>query len=184
MGNPLKIRRTVAEWAAARERIEFNEKIGEFGQLAAIVEADLAVLGPTGIPAGWRDAAVTGTLQFGYVDGNASVPEVDCRAFAELDAVCQRCLLPFRLELEVGSRLVLLEMDQAIDGYDEFEVWELEETVVRPHDIVEELLVMAMPYSAMHTESAACRALSSRQAGGEKMTRPFAALREQMAEEQ
>ncbi len=184
MGNPLQIRRTAAEWAVAREGVEFKVKIGEFVQLAAIVEADLAVLGPAEIPAGWRDAAVTGTLQFGYVDGNEAVPGVECRAFVELDAVCQRCLLPFRLTVEVESRLVLLEMDRAIDGYEEFEVWELEESSVRPRDIVEELLIMAMPYSAMHTESAACRALSSPGDGGEKMTRPFAALRERMAEEE
>ncbi len=182
MGSPLEIRRTAAEWAAAREAIEFKEKIGEFEQLQAIVAADLAILGPDETPADWRDAPVTGTLQFGYLDGT-NVPGVDCRAFAELDAVCQRCLLPFRLTVEVESRLVLLEMDRAIDGYEEFEVWELEESSVRPRDIVEELLIMAMPYSAMHTESAACRALSSPGDGGEKMTRPFAALRERMAEE-
>jgi uncharacterized metal-binding protein YceD (DUF177 family) len=88
------------------------------------------------------------------------------------------------MELEVETRLVLLAMDETVDGYEDFEVWELEETTVRPQDIVEELLIMAMPYSAMHTESAACRALSSREDGGEEMTRPFAALREQMAEEQ
>ncbi len=184
MGSPLDIRRTAAEWAAAREAIEFKEKIGEFEQLAAVVAADLAVLGPDEVPAGWRDAVVEGTVQFGYVDDVGTVPGVDCRAFTELDAVCQRCLLPFRLELEVESRLVLLEMDRAFDGNEDYEVWELEETTVRPRDIVEELLIMAMPYSATHKESAACKALSSPQDGGEEMTRPFAALREQMAEEQ
>ena len=88
------------------------------------------------------------------------------------------------MPLEADTKLLLLELEQDADGYDEYEVWELEERLLRPLDIVEELLIMALPFSAMHAESAACRALSGDTPdNAEKMTTPFAALREQMAED-
>ena len=56
---------------------------------------------------------------------------------------CQRCLEAFRLPLEVEDRLLLLGLEETVDGYDEYEVWELEEALLRPQDLVEELLIMA-----------------------------------------
>ena len=93
-------------------------------------------------------------------------------------------LEPFRLPLEVEAELLLLGHEQDVEGFDELEVWELEETLLRPQDIVEELLIMAMPFSAMHVNSTACKALSPEaNESAEKMTTPFAALRDQMAQD-
>ena len=72
----------------------------------------------------------------------------------------------FHLPLEAEADLLLLALEQDADGYDEFEVWELEESLLRPQDIVEEMLTMALPFSAMHAESGACKALSP-ESGGE-----------------
>ncbi len=184
MGNPLRDRRTAAEWAAGSQVIEFADKLGDFEQLSAIVEADLAALDDDSLPAGWRDAPVAGRLEFGFADAQRTLPCVNCRVETTVDAVCQRCLDAFRLPLEAAVGLLLLEFDQEADGYDEFEVWEVEDRLLRPQDIVEELLIMAMPLSAMHAESAACKALSSDvDDGAEEMTTPFAALREQLAQD-
>ncbi len=87
------------------------------------------------------------------------------------------------MPLLAEARLLLLDIEQTVDGYDEYEVWELLESTVRPQDIVEELLIMAMPFAAMHSDAAACRALSPAAGDGEEMTRPFAALREQMMQD-
>ena len=62
MSNPLRIRRTAAEWAAAGQVIEIKQKISDFEQLATIIEADLEVLEPGQVPNGWYNAAVTGTI--------------------------------------------------------------------------------------------------------------------------
>ena len=184
MGNPLRDRRTAAEWAAVSQVIDIYEKINGFEQLAAIVEADLAALDADKIPADWRESTVSGRLSFGFADAQQLLPVVKCLATVTVDVVCQRCLEAFELPLEVEADLLLLELDQEVDGYDEFEVWELEERLLRPLDIVEELLILALPFSAMHTESAACRALPANEPGSaEEMTTPFAALREQMAED-
>ena len=65
-----------------------------------------------------------------------------------------------QFEVQIEPKLLLLSSEQSVDGYDEFEVWELAETELRPQDIVEELLIMALPLSAMHNKTADCKALS------------------------
>ena len=184
MGNPLHERRTAADWAAASQVIEIAEELGSFGQLSSIVEADLAALDADRMPAAWRESVVRGKLEFGFADAQRMLPIVRCEAQVEIDAVCQRCLEPFRLPLEVEAALLLLDLEQTVEGFDAYEVWELEEPLLRPLDVVEELLVMALPFAAMHTKTAACRALSPETGqSAEEMTTPFATLREQMAQD-
>ena len=184
MGNLLHERRTAAEWAAVTQVIEIAEKVGDFEQLSAIVEADLAALDADRMPVEWRASGVEGRVEFGFADAQRLLPAVTLSVATTVDAVCQRCLEPFRLSLEAEADLLLLELEQTAEGYDDYEVWELEEKQLRPLDIVEEMLVMAMPFSAMHVDSASCKALAAvTQAPDEETTTPFAALREQMAQD-
>jgi uncharacterized metal-binding protein YceD (DUF177 family) len=184
MGNPLRERRSAADLAAGAQVIEIAAKIGDFEQLSAIVEADLVALDADRMPTGWRDSAVEGSLEFGFADAQQQLPKVNCRVGVTVDAVCQRCLEAFRLPLEAEVELLLLGLDQDVDGFDELEVWELEESLLRPQDIVEELLIMALPFAAMHKDTTSCRALASvATESAEKMTSPFAALRDQMAQD-
>jgi uncharacterized metal-binding protein YceD (DUF177 family) len=188
MGNPLRDRRTAAELASDGQVIEIVDKINSFESLAGIVEADLAALDPDKIPSRWRESAVLGELQFGFVGEKKRIPMVSGRATADVMAVCQRCLESFQLQLEIEPKLLLLEMEQSADGYQDYDVWELDEQTVRPQDIVEELLIMAMPFSATHDNTADCKVLLSAESsddlsdddGTEKLVKPFAALRSQM----
>ena len=183
MSNPLRTRRTAAEWAAAGQVIDITEKLKGFEGLASVVEADLAALDDAKRPVNWRDSSVTTKLKFGFVGADKTVPVVQCEVAATVDAVCQRCLEPFRLPLEVDAKLLLLTLEETVEGYDEYEVWELGDATLQPLDIVEELLIMALPFAAMHAESAACKALTAAVADdNEEMTKPFAALREQMTQ--
>jgi uncharacterized metal-binding protein YceD (DUF177 family) len=186
MGNPLRDRRTAAEFASVGQVIEFTEKISSFAGLASIVEADLAALEPARMPSGWREREVSGRLQFGFVDAAGRVPIVSGTATAKVDAVCQRCLEPFQLRLKVEPRLLLLDSEQYDDDYEDFEVWELDNPALRPQDIVEELLIMAMPYSAMHDRMAECNAFSPAEPSNvgevKELKRPFANLRSQMTQ--
>jgi uncharacterized metal-binding protein YceD (DUF177 family) len=185
MGKPLRERRTAAEWAASRQVIEIADKVSEFPQLEEAVEADLSVLAEDARPSAWRESRVTGRLRFGFADAEQRLPTVDVVAQVTVDAVCQRCLEVFGLLLAVDVKLLLLDLDDEAEGYDELEVWEMQERLLRPQDIVEELLVMAMPFAAKHTSRSACKALTSPSAapGEEDMTTPFAALRRQMAQD-
>jgi len=184
MGNPLRERRSAADLAAGAQVIEIAEKVGGFEQLSEIIDADLAALNADRMPAGWRDSAIEGSLEFSFADAQQLLPKVECRVEVTIDAVCQRCLEAFRLPLEVEADLLLLKLEQEADGFEELEVWELEETLLRPKDIVEELLIMGMPFSAMHVDTASCKALSpTAEEGARKLTTPFAALRDQMVQD-
>jgi len=188
MGNPLRDRRTAAELASDRQVIEIADKVSSLESLAGIVEADLAALDPDKMPSGWRESAVLGELHFGFADEKKRIPMVSGGATVDVAVVCQRCLEPFQLKLEIEPKLLLLEMEQSADEYQDYEVWELDEQTLRPQDIVEELLIMAMPFSAMHDNTADCKALlsadssddPSNDGGTEKLVKPFAALRSQM----
>ncbi|MCH8158788.1 MAG: DUF177 domain-containing protein [Proteobacteria bacterium] len=180
MANLLRDRRPAAEWASVAQVIEIEEKIGSFKGLAEVVAADLAALDPDKLPSDWREMIVSGELRFDFLDAERRVPAVTGSATAEVSAVCQRCLEPFQLTLAVDARLLLLEEQQTVDGYDGFEVWELEGNTLRPQDLLEELLIMALPFSAMHDNMAVCKALSTKNDGADELTRPFAALRARM----
>jgi len=184
MSNPLRDRRSVTELAADGQVIEFAEQISTFEGLAAILEADLAALDPDRIPSDWREACISGALRFGFADAAGRFPKLTGSADATVAAVCQRCLKPFELTLCIEPELLLLDADDVAEGFEDLEVWELDEHAVRPQDIIEELLIMAMPFSAMHDNLTECKVLLSADSSAdekiEELVNPFAGLRSQM----
>ena len=184
MGNPLRERRTAADWASSCQVIEIAEKISSFDGLAEIVEADLAALDAGKIPTAWRENAVLGELRFGFADSERRIVTMTGHASVAVDAVCQRCLEAFQLALEIEPRLLLLGQQQEAEGYEDFEVWELQESAFRPLDAVEEMLIMALPFAALHTNMVDCKAFSTEDEIAEEMTTPFADLRSQMKQNQ
>ncbi len=66
-------------------------------------------------------------------------------------------------------------------AFEEYEIWETAEDTVRPLDIVDEALIMAMPLSMAHDDYADCGSLAKRLRPEEPSTvRPFADLKSQM----
>ena len=183
MGNPLRVRRPITELAAKNQVIEIADKIGSFERLARVVEADLATLDPDRIPRDWREAAVSGRLVFGFADAQQQVPSLVGEVAVTVDAVCQRCLEPFRLPLASELRLLPTAEEQGASTGAGFELWELDDDRVCPADIVEEALIMAMPLSAMHDTAEACRDFEP--AGGEveRTVKPFASLKDRMEQD-
>ena len=77
--------------------------------------------------------------------------------------------------------MLLLKSTEAASALNEFEIWELEEDAVRPIDIVEEALIMALPLSAKHPTKEMCGALADSLRDESKETaRPFVGLRSMM----
>jgi len=182
MGNPLRDRRPLAELAGQGQVIEITANVGDFERLAGIVEKDLAALDPDKLPRDWRDSAVTGRLVFGFMDAQQQVPVLEGEVALTVDAVCQRCLEPFRLVLR--SELRWLPVTSGVSAFadDDFEVWELEDETVCPADIVEESLIMAMPFSARHDPGETCKKFDTEASDASQTTRPFAALKSQLDE--
>ena len=184
MVNPLRDRRTPRELAASGQVIEISEKISSFGRLAKIVRGDLETLDPDKLPPDWRDAVVEAQLSFGFADAQQRFPALEGTVAVTIDAVCQRCLEPMQLPLAAELRLLFTDAENDAGHTEEFEVWEMEEERLRPLDLVEEVLIMSMPISALHVDDAVCVEPDTDEEASEKGTiRPFADLKSQMENE-
>lgn len=186
MGNPLLDRASPRDLAERGQIIEKEEKLELFPRLTEAVAADLGTLSADRLPPRWRQSPVAFRLVFGWADARHRVPSLTGRVSAELPAVCQRCLEPLTLSLAQELKLLLTGQDRPavpVETGDDFETWEIDEPVVRPADIVDEALVMAMPLAPMHADRRECGALAERLAqvrGAGDTVRPFADLRTRM----
>lgn len=179
MAHALYDRRTPKELAEARQVVDYKGVVSDFPRLLEVVRRDLEHVPETERPPDWRTRPVAVTLSFGFADTGRAVPAVEGWVTAELDAVCQRCLEPFPLPLAADFRHVLAAGGEEYSSYG---VWELADDTVRPVELVEEALIMALPMSAAHESIAECGALADRidqeQGLAQDTARPFAALRE------
>lgn len=181
MANPLLDRASPAELAERGQVIEKKEKIEFFPRLAEIVARDLAALPEARRPPEWRALPVAIRLVFDWADGRERVPALTGRVVTTVPAVCQRCLEP--MELPLGQDLELVFVGPAASAPDAggYEAWELDEATIRPLDVIEEVLIMAMPIAAMHAASEECRPLAEVPADETgKSVKPFADLRSRM----
>ena len=187
MGDPLHDRRPLEEWVSGEQAIEISGSIEDFERLADAVRADLGEardeVGETDL----RNFAVSGRLQFARAGLHGDRASVTGGIEAELPATCQRCLKTFRLAVSTELKLELIEPQDGGEGglpearEDGFEAWEMTGEAVRPADIVDEALVMAIPLVAKHVASDDCVEIDAAPEGPE-MTSPFASLRAQMDE--
>jgi DUF177 domain-containing protein len=180
MGNALRDRRTPSVLASSGQVFEFTEKLGSLKRLADIVRADLERLDPATLPRNWRDAPVTGRLAFGFADAQERLAALEGRIAVTIDAVCQRCLRHMRLPLAVELKLVFARGAGAFEG-EGYEVWELDDDDLRPLDLVEETLIMALPFTVRHGRGEACDGSPRAADAATDTVRPFASLRDRMA---
>ena len=180
MGNPLFDRKSASDFGAAGLVIDFQEKLDSFDRLAAAVEEDLSALDAEQMPESWRNASVSGHLEFGFSAQQPHVATLSGNVEAEVDAVCQRCLEPFAVSLSSDLNYLLQPSGESVQEQEGFDTWEIDEPTLCAADIVDEALVMALPLSARH-ERENCTAVDAVSAPAEETTRPFANLREQMA---
>lgn len=180
MSNLLLDRRTPSELAARAQVIDFEEVLAFFPRLAEIVGAELERLDAGRRPAEWQAATIKGQLEFGFADAQKRLPAVRGRLMATVDAVCQRCLEPMQLPLDVDVRLLFADGEAAVPDPGRYDVWETEDALLRPLDLVEENLIMAMPFAARHDEDTGCREPETAAGDTTGKTRPFADLKAQM----
>jgi uncharacterized metal-binding protein YceD (DUF177 family) len=183
MDNLLRDRRTPAELAACSQVIEIAEELGDLEHLAEIVQSDLDTLDPDKLPLNWRESPIVGQLLFGFADAQDGLPAVTGRVAVTIHAVCQRCLGVVEIPLEVELRLRLGGDAAGTEDDDRYETWELEEDTLRPLDLVEEALIMAIPLAAMHVDDAVCKQPAAIAEAVRETTQPFAMLRSQMERE-
>jgi uncharacterized metal-binding protein YceD (DUF177 family) len=185
MANPLLDHASPGDLADFEQAFDTEGEIQDFKRLLEIIEADLAEVPAQLVPAQWRTAPVGIKLEFSWADGNREIPALTGQIKASIAALCQRCLEPCEIEVETELNVALLQesspLKTAENGFTDFEVWELEEDAIRPLDIVEEALIMALPLSPLHRSRDLCGPLADNVEQKETGTvRPFADLKSQM----
>lgn len=79
---------------------------------------------------------------------------------ASLKLACQRCLEPACFQISTEIDAVAVEgFDEAVQLPDEYEPLMADEKLIRLYDVVEDELLLALPYVAMHPEGE-CQAAS------------------------
>ncbi|MEX2495675.1 MAG: DUF177 domain-containing protein [Woeseia sp.] len=182
MRNPLLDRSTPRELAVNGQIIEQQEKLGVFPRLTEVLAKDLSSLERKDVPRQWRQAPVAIKLSFGWGDSRQTIPALEGGVRTRIPAVCQRCLGPLQVALEVDLKLMLAAPGRNVAETEGYEIWELEESDLRPLDILDEALIMAMPLSALHASDEICAppADIGPSPDSEDTIRPFADLRSQM----
>ncbi|MGB5247864.1 MAG: DUF177 domain-containing protein [Woeseia sp.] len=184
MANPLLLRMAPEVLARRKQVIESIDKLSCFGRLSEIVAKDLEALGPGQSPPDVRGTEVRTWLEFGWADAQERWPRVHGKVATRLPAVCQRCLEPCEIDLDVAVNLLLVKSRDTRSADDALEIWELEGSELLPLDLVEETLVMALPLAPKHETLADCGLQVSSQeeapANTQEKIRPFANLKEQL----
>lgn len=183
MADALRDRQPLRVLAENRQVIELAEEIGSFERLVESIERDFAALGAERLPAGWRHFPVLGRLEF--APAAAGEGTATGRLTARVPAVCQRCLEPLEWPLDIGVDVRFTTGTEAAGspGDRGEELWELEDERLRPVDVVDELLVMALPLSVRHEDDGRCGFAAGNEERHEPdTTRPFAGLKARMGE--
>ena len=182
MRDQLQYDYSVEKLASTGQEFEICSKISDFKEFANIIEKDLAALDSNEFPIMWKDNEIIGEIKFDLAGTENCFPIMIGNFTANIFAVCQRCLGLMETKVQVKPKIALVELGQSIDYLDEFEIWELSEPTLKPFEVVEELLIMALPLSLMHNDSSKCSAFLSYLDDEKKqnLVRPFATLRSQL----
>lgn len=181
MGNPLMDRAPLRELAERGQVIDIIDKLSIFEQLVDIVEDDFRLLATDEVPQNWRQLPVTIKLRFHWADARRQIAAAEGDVAVTVPMVCQRCLGPFENAMTLPLRLLFATSEGVPSGNVDYELWELDGDELRPLDVVEEALIMALPLAAVHESAADCTAAAnSMQVGNAETVRPFADLRSQM----
>ena len=172
-------------WAETGQAIDFQERIKSFPRLFDSLSRDLTALDAVAETGDWAGKPVTGTTRFAFLDATCGLVVVHLLARVNAPAVCQRCLGLLRLSLEIDERYLLVAQnelveDERVSSHD-YERWDYEGERLRVLDLVDETLVMALPFAVRHAASEVCAvpAAAELYAGKKtKATRPFAGLKD------
>ena len=182
MANLMLEREPPEALANCGQAIEIACKIGDFKRLSEIIAADLSELPDAKMPQRWRQNPVAITLRFGWIEARPGIPALEGSVSTMVAAVCQRCLDPLKLALDVQLKLLLPQTGVTPVEYEDYEIWEFDENNIGPADIVEEALIMALPFSTLHKTSENCVPTSEQSPEVEnRKIRPFEDLQALMA---
>lgn len=96
--------------------------------------------------------AVTAALEGRSPMGRRQLPGFSAAAVGAIDVVCQRCLETMSLALNVEFETLLArEGDERVEDSDK-DVWEMTDERLSLIEVIEEYLLLAMPFAPKHDE--------------------------------
>lgn len=170
-------------------RLPWSELAAENAVLAGVIDA--SELAPRLGEALARERPA-GSIRYElhFAPGESGRVRVSGHITAGLEATCQRCLQPFRLPLEVDVAVAVADTPAAgaplRGGAPDRDAAELDEAdaegLASLADLVEEELILAIPFLPRHasSECPAAPRLAGQEGGEGESSRPFAGLREAM----
>lgn len=165
------------QWAEIGQAIDFQEKIKVFPKLFDSLAGGLTALDESTEPGDWAGKPVIGTTRFTFLDSTSGLVVAHLAARVDAPAVCQRCLGLLSVTLETDEQYLLVAEGERV-ARDDYERWDYEGDRIRPLDIVDETLVMALPFAAKHAAAENCTAPFAADPPAAKQTvRPFAGLK-------
>ncbi|MGH8735974.1 MAG: YceD family protein [Burkholderiales bacterium] len=147
------------EFAASRSRLSGVWPIGDFARLSPLLSPNAGV--------------VEYSLE-GMPDAQDR-PALHLRIHGSLQLGCQRCLAPLEFPLRIYAVLVLAHSQAEIDVLPveaEGPDWVVASKVMEVHELLEDELLLAVPYTPCHEHCAA-----QTRAGAAALASPFANLR-------
>lgn len=117
-------------------------------------------------------------VELRFFEDAGARPLLDLVARGTLPLTCQRCLEPLALDLEIESRLMPVAGEgRGVPPPEGVEPLILEDERLRPRQLVEDELLLALPLVPRHPEGGACRARTewTDEDGGPRRS-PFAVL--------
>jgi DUF177 domain-containing protein len=124
--------------------------IGQLARLRGLLHSD--------------SGSVEATLRFRQRGDGWLASEVEYRADVEL--ICQRCLEPFRQELEERVNVVIADSDSLPTTVPTgFEPFELEDGRLQPVQLIEDEVIVAIPLVPKHARVEDCGSLARQIAG-------------------
>jgi len=129
------------------------------------------------------EIVVAGELSTRAVEATPGEPAFVGTASTFVRLTCERCLKKFDFALEASFAVVFIAaIGERQDGPD-FDFWELGCGTVRPADVVEEYLVLALPLAVKHADDE-CAATAAEspiaETDGRPTQSPFAGLRAEL----
>ncbi|MFM1885255.1 MAG: hypothetical protein RL026_412 [Pseudomonadota bacterium] len=126
-------------------------------------------------------AATTGTARGDIrFERRSGFPAAQVEASAEVTLACQRCFGPLRLRLEGRSLVYLPTSENEAERVPaDAEVLIAAEGRLRPAELVEEELLLALPFAPLHAEGEGCAGrveTPEAETSRDDVQRPFAAL--------
>ena len=98
-----------------------------------------------------KSGSVTAELEFSFND--ARLPMAVGRLKGELSVQCQRCLEAMKIPVDQPVSVTFVRSgntDQ--DLFEQYDLYEVEDEVVRPVDIIEDELLLLIPQLPMHSD--------------------------------